>query len=112
MASCSWFSPPSFEEEIEAHVGKANDRLADGRRHPIASHQPLPPAAWPEAENNEDHYFFVALLALPHSSISAATNCSSFRLPCGATIPRSSRMAAQLIDLDLSAPDQPVVPQA
>src|SRR6202035_742411 len=31
--------------------------------------------------------------APPCSSISTARNCSSFRLPCGATIPRSSRMA-------------------
>ena len=31
--------------------------------------------------------------APPCSSISTPRNCSSFRLPCGATIPRSSRMA-------------------
>lgn len=46
--------------------------------------------------------------APPCSSISTARNCSNFRLPCGATLPRSNRMGAQLIDQSCPLPDQPV----
>ena len=43
--------------------------------------------------------------APPCSSISTARNCSSFRLPCGAAIPRSSRMARRSwLIRELSAP--------